>query len=196
MTTKTKEFRSMSDLELAERFAKGEELAFNALYEKHHKNLLRFLLSMCNCQSTASDIAQDVWVNMMNLLKEGGFREPYNFQALLLRIGRNRFINLHRQKAGREVVALNDTFDLTDPTPNAERKMALQDTTRILEDAIGNLLPCKWIVPFFLRINGYSYQEIAEILSVRESTCRVRFHQARKLLNGFHHHNNIGQFLS
>ena len=164
---------------------------FEAEALRHLDALYRTALRMTRSEADAEDLVQETYIRAFR------FREQFtlgtNMKAWLFRILTNTFINTYRRKAAQpEVTDLEgvDEFSLyrrmagdraasSSPDPEAELLSRVVDTE--VTDALEEL-PEKFRTTVLLGVEGFSYKEIAEMLSIPIGTVMSRLHRGRKFL--------------
>jgi RNA polymerase sigma-70 factor (ECF subfamily) len=146
----------------------GDEFEAEAL--RHLDALYRTALRMTRSEADAEDLVQETYIRAFR------FREQFtlgtNMKAWLFRILTNTFINTYRRMA-------TDRAASSSPDPEAELLNNVVDTE--VTDALEEL-PEKFRTTVLLDVEGFSYKEIAEMLSVPIGTVMSRLHRGRKFL--------------
>jgi RNA polymerase sigma-70 factor (ECF subfamily) len=176
---------------LLEAFRKGNPDAFDAIVRAHQNRVYAFCARMLSDREEALDVSQDVFLSAYRNLES--FRGDAALSTWLLRIAANRCLNRIRQ---RKSAAAHET-----PWPDAgedgdapafqpaaaagqgpEQIAESRETGEILSDALGRLDPgTRWMV-LLSDVEGFSYEEIAEMASVPVGTVKSRLHRARMAL--------------
>lgn len=156
---------------------RGQQVAFNTLYSEHHSWLRRWLSAKLGCSHTAADLAHDTY---LRVLRRGEAPEPGQSRRFLTQIAKGLVVDLYRRR--RIEAAYLETLSLL-PEPHApspeEQALTLEALVEI--DTLLHELPDKPRRAFLMcRLDGKSYQEIAEALSVSVSS--VEKYIARALL--------------
>jgi len=122
----------------------------------------------------------------------GGFKAGTNLRAWLYRILTNTFINRYRQQSRQPVeVELGELEDLylyrrLGEQSGAARSAEEEALERFVDEdvkAAVEALPENYRIPVLLAdVEGFSYKEIAEIMSVPIGTVMSRLHRGRKAL--------------
>ena len=167
----------MDDLELWEQIRKGDEQAFKGLFVKYYSQLVAFAHHLVGNESSAKDIAQDVFVKIWNRKTSLDIKE--NIRSYLLQATRNTAINLLKK---RQRLAYDEYPDLEDMTPNAQDHLQAGDMERSIRKAI-EALPAACRTVFLLRrVEGLSLKEIATELQISVKTVENQLTKARKSL--------------
>ena len=164
---------------------------FEAEALRHLDALYRTALRMTRSEADAEDLVQETYIRAFRFKDQ--FTLGTNMKAWLFRILTNTFINTYRRKTAQpEVTDLDgiDEFSLyrrmaddraasTSPDPEAELLNSVVDTE--VTDALEEL-PEKFRTTVLLDVEGFSYKEIAEMLSIPIGTVMSRLHRGRKFL--------------
>jgi RNA polymerase sigma-70 factor (ECF subfamily) len=155
----------------------------------HMDALYRTALRMTKNQSDAQDLVQDAFVRAYRNWDR--FEPGSNCRAWLFKIMTNIFINEYRSKARTPVSVNVDDIDenflygqLADT--GAEQDPERELFAKILDDdvrkAIEELPDDFRLVVVLSFLDGFSYQEIADITDLQLGTVKSRLHRGRKLL--------------
>jgi len=155
----------------------------------HMDALLRTALRMTKNTSDADDLVQEAMVKAYRSWDK--FELGSNCRAWLFKIMTNLFINEYRSKS-RTPVSLS-VDDIDDSFLYGQLSMAGSQRTpeeelfnRILDDDVKNAiaeLPEDYrLVVVLSFVEGFSYQEIADIVDLQLGTVKSRLHRGRKLL--------------
>lgn len=160
----------------------GQVLAFEALVEQHQARVYSLALRMTGNRDDAADMAQEALLKAF--LSLPSFRGGSSFGTWLHRITANVCLDEMRRRSRRpQVVAERDdevpAHVPADPAPGPELKILQQEERLAIERAIA-ALPVEFRVPLVLRdIEGFSYEEIAEMTGLALGTVKSRIHRAR-----------------
>ena len=140
----------------------------NRIVNDYSDMILRIAYQRTQNLFDAQDIAQEVFVALM---KSDIFRMKENeLKAYIIRTAVNKCNDLHRRKNRRRIVSLEDA----EPVFAPEEKRTLDEV---------NSLPEKYRIVVYLRYyEGYSVNEIAEILGRKPSAISSRLNRARAML--------------
>ncbi|TBL72652.1 RNA polymerase sigma factor [Paenibacillus thalictri] len=153
----------------------GDKQAFAFVIDKYKGQILALLRKMLGPSPDLQDIAQEVFIQAYNHLKE--YKAEHSFSAWIYRIASNRCIDELRKRK-RTPIAVSFEFEAAHcETPEAS--YLEKERNSALEKLIWELDPDHRVV-FILRHQQYlSYQEIAEQLSLPVSTVQMRLYRAR-----------------
>jgi RNA polymerase sigma-70 factor, ECF subfamily len=179
------------DRELVRESVRGNRDAFNALVEKYQKKIYNLAYRFVGDTEEANDLAQEIFTAAYQNLKK--FRGDAKFSTWLFQIatnrGKNRFKYLKRRGyfANRGSSESDDDRDsnqkaVPDITTNPETLLASKQIQKIVQDAINDLDPDHKEIVILRDIEGFSYDEIAQILNLPEGTTKSRLHRARMVV--------------
>lgn len=160
-----------------ERARGGDERAYEEVYRSHVERIYALCLRMTGDAREAEERTQDVFVRAWERLDQ--FRGDSRFSTWLHRLAVNIVLQARRTR-GRRRSREHATPDLERFGHEAVRAMP---GTRIdLERAIAGLPDGARTMLVLRDIEGYRYQEIAEIEGVALGTVKAQIHRARSLV--------------
>lgn len=167
--------RGASDERLLERLRVGDDTAFEALYDRHHRGILAFCRHMLGDHGEAEDALQQTFISALPALRKRG-REMH-VKAFLYAVARNRCLSILR--ARRDAVCLDDVQVSTDGLPaavelRADLRELLADLQRLPEDQRAALV--------LAELGDLSHDDVAEVLGVRREKVKAIIFQGRENL--------------
>ncbi len=179
------------DNELIQACKRGNQEAFNKLVLKYQDRVFNTMARLIGDQELACDLTQETFINAYKGL--GKFRETASFFTWLFRIGFNLVISARRKKQryskntsiSKYDAANDENQDWIEPVAqdkSPEEILQQKEKEKFIQEAIASLEePFKSIL--VLRdIEGFSYEEIQEILECPIGTVRSRLHRARSMM--------------
>lgn len=168
-----------TDEELMLAYARGDALAFDALYERARGMLYRFILRSIPERAVADELFQDTWSRAIQARSR--YRAEAKFSTWLLQIAHNLIVDhLRRQRpqAGadetEQVLAGLDAPDRERP----EERLSDFEQRRRLQLAL-EALPDEQRVAFLLRVeSGLGLEEIAQVTGAGHETVKSRLRYA------------------
>src|SRR3954447_21017490 len=170
---------SPSDERLVGIATDGDERAFEVLYERHSPAILRYCRSLLRSSQEAEDVKQEVFVLAMTALRRGA--EPDAFRPWLYRIAHNACMSHLRM---RRPVLVADHGVLVGPLAAAEPVDDHREELRQLLDDIGRLPDVQRGALLLREMDGFSYEQVSEVLGLPLSTVRASIFRARRTLQG------------
>ncbi|HEX6484135.1 MAG TPA: sigma-70 family RNA polymerase sigma factor [Ktedonobacteraceae bacterium] len=179
----------IADGMLAQQSLAGDQLAFESLVKRYSGSLFHFICRFLGDYDQASDILQQVFLQLYISLPNLRTGEP--LKAWLFRVARNRCLDNLRKKRAilfSDLEASTDEDDVsplaampdTDPLPEevAER----HDLQECLQRAIEALPPKFRSVVLLRYASQLSFSEIGHVLNMPEATAKTYFQRAKPLL--------------
>jgi RNA polymerase sigma-70 factor (ECF subfamily) len=169
------------DGRLAERAAKGDRAAFEALVTRHRQAVYRLCWSATGNAADADDAAQETFVRLFRSLSSYDPSRP--FGPWLRKIAWNTGLSLRREAAaGAPRVPSGEAPEAPDPSPDPEEAAERKQETERVAGAMAGLPPELRAVLVLRAVEGLSYAEIAEVLGVPAGTVMSRLSRARERL--------------
>ncbi len=169
------------DAALMVAFQRGDAAAFRTLFERHARAMFAFCHHFVRDAARAEELAQDVFVKLHQSADR--YRPSARFRTFLYRIASNHCLNeLRRGEYGARRAA--EGALPADPDALASGAASPEEVAHgaALERAVGELLarlPEKQRAALVLcRLEGLSYEEIAEVLDTSVSAVKSLVHRA------------------
>lgn len=135
----------------------------------------------------AEDLVQEVFAKAFRAFHQ--FEQGTNLRAWLYRILHNSYINLYRKRQRRPQEDLKEEFEdfslyesLAEAGISAEREVLDTFTAEEVKQALADLPEQFRVAVYLADVEGFSYQEIAEIMDTPIGTVMSRLHRGRKSL--------------
>jgi RNA polymerase sigma-70 factor (ECF subfamily) len=163
--------------------------AFEAEALPHMDALMRTAVRMAKNENDAEDIVQETYVKAYRFWDK--FETGSNCRAWLFRIMTNIFINEYRSKSRSPVTVdvddLDDSFlygqlSSSGREDNPEKELLAKIIDGDVRKAIDELPDDFRMVVVLSFLEGFSYEEIAEIADLQLGTVKSRLHRGRRLL--------------
>jgi RNA polymerase sigma factor (sigma-70 family) len=168
-----------SDESLVAIAREGDERAFEMLYERHGPAILRYCRSLLRSTQEAEDVKQEVFVLAISALRRGA--QPDAFRPWLYRVAHNACMSHLRI---RRPVLVADNGVLVGPAAAAEPVDGHREELRQLLDDIGKLPDVQRGALLLREMDGFSYEQVGEVLGLPLSTVRASIFRARRTLQG------------
>jgi RNA polymerase sigma-70 factor, ECF subfamily len=180
-TTKKKgalDIAKASDFDLAQAASKGDMVAFEEIYQRHHRRVYSICLRMLQNAHEAEDLTQDVFIQLYR--KIGSFRGDSAFTTWLHRMTVNQVL-MHFRKRNVKYEKVTEEGETPDQivkgTSDPERMRVVDKIA--LEHAIDQL-PNGYKNVFVLHdVEGFEHEEVARILGCSVGTSKSQLHKAR-----------------
>ena len=174
----------MNEEKLISRAAKGDASAFNELLGLHEKKMYAVCLRMCANQEDAQDCLQEAMLRIYRSIS--GFKGQSSFSTWIYRVAMNTCLDELRKKKNKQAASLDSLLD-TGWSPSddydtpehhaieGERKKAIRTVISELPDDMRSAIVLR-------DIEGFSYEEISEMLGINVGTIKSRISRGREKL--------------
>lgn len=183
------DYAELDDRKLAALAAGGREPAFREILRRYERPVFSLVYRMVRDRTLAEDLAQEAFVRAFNAISS--YKSSYKFSNWILKIANNHTIDYLRKKK-------LDTVSI-DGSPNATTGEEMSRTRLVIaseeetpqeyvenrelggqiEEAIGTLRDEYRTAILLRHVEGYAYDEIAEIMEVPLGTVKTYIHRAR-----------------
>jgi RNA polymerase sigma-70 factor (ECF subfamily) len=165
---------------LLDRCRSGDNLAWEALVREYQSKVYGLAYHYAGNPEDARDLCQEVFIKIYRNLKR--IPDEKKFSPWLIRITRNACVDFLRRKNVRppssDLVA-SEMRSLSDQSPNPEQAYSRKSRKRIIERALNMLSHLNREIIILKEIQGFSMEEISELLKVPLGTIKSRSHRAR-----------------
>ncbi len=170
----------------------GDLNAFETLVRKHQKRMLNIAFRLIDDYEEACEVVQDAFVSAYKNI--GGFRGESKFSTWLTSITVNLSKNRRKQvrsRQSREAFSIDAPVQtdeggiIVDPPshePSVLDRLEKKDIRDRVQDCIKALGPDFREVLVLRDMQDFSYEEIGNMLSMREGTVKSRLFRAREMV--------------
>lgn len=155
----------------------GDEIAFGVLVDRYLESGYATALSVLRNAHDAEDAVQSAFIRALeriDQLKPGSPFGPWFYRVL-----RSTCLNLRR----RESLRSHDEIPVSAAGGrNPERDLQVELTRETVTAALAELPEMQRLAVTLYDLEGYSHQEIGEILGIAVGTSRAHVHHARRAL--------------
>ena len=148
---------------------------YNKAVDQHADGLFRFLVKNINDKEAAEDVLQDVFTKLWE--KKGDVRYD-KVKSYIFTSGYHTMIDYFRKSKKS-----TDFEYVSESEYSHDRQYS--DLNEILQDAVKRLPEIQRSAVMLRDYEGYTYQEIGEILGLNESQVKVYIFRARKSLQQY-----------
>jgi len=177
-------YENQDDATLIASVLAGEREAFDILLARYWSSVLRLCTALLGNSFEAQDIAQEA--SLQAFLGLARLQEPARFAAWFHAIAANLARSALRRRREQSLSTLSEDATLQvlwiDAPPTLEEYQLLREIHETILLALGDLslVNRQAVIGFY--VQGYSYEELAQLLGVPVSTVKGRLFQGRKLL--------------
>ena len=159
-------------------YRQGKPGALEKLVKLWERPLYYYVRRLLNTEDEAKDVTQDIWINVVRKLR--AVRDPAAFPAWLFKVARTHAVSHFRKTRLLESLPEDgfsgevSTWDANDvsSTLNAEE----------LHWGLSQLSPSHSECLILHFLEGFSLEEVADIVGVAPGTVKSRLHYAKKAL--------------
>jgi RNA polymerase sigma-70 factor (ECF subfamily) len=188
----------LSDEALIQNFRQTQDPAyFKSVVRRYESRIYSAVLRILGNAEEAEEVVQDTFLKLhQNIAK---FRSHSSFAAWIFRIAHNSCMDRMRIRQRRRVfqfwsfdpqsITEHDEADegrvivqIADPGPNPQEVLDASEQEALIDRSLRALPESQRTVVVLHDIEGFSYQEIAEIIGSNIGTVRSRLHYGRSKL--------------
>ena len=178
------ELQNARDRALVQRAVDGELEAFNELVALYQDYLFALVVRVVNDRESAADAVQEAFFSCYRNL--GRFRGD-SFRSWLTRIALNAATDVLRYRKRRPADPYPEWEDDSWQPPagedaSPERQALRRNTQRVLSTALAQITPDQRAAIVLYDVEGFDYQEIADMTKVSLGTVKSRIHRGRLAL--------------
>ncbi|GAC1698860.1 MAG: RNA polymerase sigma factor RpoE [Candidatus Limnocylindrales bacterium] len=164
------------DAQLVALAKEDRDRAFELLYNAYRGRIFTFLLRISGSSETADDLAQDTFVKAHGAL--GRLEGDQKLLPWLYRIANNTAIDHLRRRKRFAWLPWTDLHG-TSEEPHADDTHTATRTRAVIGEILSSLPPDNAAALLLHALEGYSYEEIAQIQGTTMSAARSRIARAR-----------------
>jgi len=175
-----------SEQALIGRCKNGDLQAFEELISKYEVKVFNITFRILGDYTEAEDVSQDILVKVFKYIK--GFKEQSSFYTWLYRITVNECMDMVKKKKKDFICSLDSPLgigdgevarEIQDNGESVEQKVVRNELRKYLADAMKLLKDEHRIVIVLRDVQGFSYEEISEIIKCPPGTVKSRINRAR-----------------
>ncbi|MBA2516595.1 MAG: RNA polymerase sigma factor, partial [Solirubrobacterales bacterium] len=174
---------------LVEGARRGEDRAFEVLFERYHRRILTYVGGLIGDRGRAEDVTQEVFISALAHIRVTQSR--IEFQGWIYQIARNACIDEFRRSSRKREVSLDaggETRDAAERSHFAAVNLspaAAADQRQTLRDLLGafdGLSDTNHRALVLRELGGLSYQEIGKEMGISQSAVESTLFRARRRL--------------
>ncbi len=175
--------KSLTDEELVQLYAEGNNEAFDILLLRHKKRVYTYIYTTVKDVDIANDLFQETFIKAITTIKRGRYTEKGKFSSWILRISHNLTIDYFRKEKNENTIS-NEEYGLdllnnikiydTDMQEYSDKEETLTNLVGLIE-----LLPdCQKEVLKMRIFEDISFKDIADKTQVSINTALGRMRYA------------------
>ncbi|HEU0021686.1 MAG TPA: sigma-70 family RNA polymerase sigma factor [Dehalococcoidia bacterium] len=193
MVVAIKQFTCANHVPLPVQDRTGQTYCYNCVIETHQSQAYNLARRLLSDWSLAEDAVQESFVSGYRAFAQ--FRGE-NLKAWVMRIVANCCRDMLRSRRARPTVSLDPTpADSDDPTPSAvdlpsgqpspEELAEQNELRRTIESALASLSEDRRLAITLVDVQGFSYEEAAQVMNCSLGTVKSRISRARGELRDY-----------
>jgi RNA polymerase sigma-70 factor (ECF subfamily) len=172
---------SLTDQELIQLYSQGNVSAISVLVNRHRQKIFTTIYLLVKDRYLAEDIFQDLFIRIIQTLKNGPYTETGKFLPWALQIAHNMCIDHMRKEKRMPVIktaAGDNLFDLMHFTePAVDTQLARNETCNLVQKMIDQLPDEQREVIILRHYADLGFKEIAALTNISINTAlgRMRY---------------------
>jgi RNA polymerase sigma factor (sigma-70 family) len=179
----------VSDHKLVAQVRRGDDRAFELLYERYHRRIHAYVFGMVKDHQRAEDVTQEVFVSALRRMR--ATERPIAFKPWVYEIAKNACIDqFRRSKRAEEVsfdaeegLAPSDYGRLVSPEPVPDAALAAKQQLEQVVGAFGGLSDAHHEILVLRELEGLSYREIGDKMGMSRPAVESTLFRARRRLS-------------
>lgn len=179
------------DLVLIDSAMAGEQKAYAELMERYRDAIYYMLLKMVNNKSDAEDLTLEAFGKAFKNIHQ--YTPNFAFSTWLFKIATNNCIDFIRKRKAN-IVSIDNNVDnaegsysvltsmLSANMPDPEERLIKEQNIKLVQDVVAKLKPRYRKLVEYRYFKEFSYEEIAQELSLPLGTVKAQLFRARELL--------------
>src|SRR5690606_15419633 len=183
------DYTELDDRKLAALAAAGRQAAFRELLARYERPVFSLVYRMVRNRTLAEDLAQEAFIRAFNAISS--YKPSYKFSNWILKIANNHTIDYLRKRK-LDTISIDGSPNATTNEEVGRTRLSLESGDESpqeyvenrelggqIESAIGTLREEYRTAVLLRHVEGYAYEEIAEIMDVPLGTVKTYLHRAR-----------------
>jgi RNA polymerase sigma factor (sigma-70 family) len=183
------ESESVSDHTLVAAVRRGDDRAFEALYQRYQRRIQAYVFGMVKDHQRAEDVTQEVFVSALRRMR--ATERPIAFKPWIYEIAKNACIDqFRRSKRAEEIsfdadegLAPSDYGRLVSKEPVPDAAVAAKQQLDHMVGAFGGLSEAHHQILVLRELEGLSYREIGERMGMSRPAVESTLFRARRRLS-------------
>jgi len=176
-----------NEQELLKQLRAGSSEAFTQLYHQYSEQLYYNILALVKDDLIAEELLQDIFVRIWQ--KREKIEVEKSLAAYLFRMSRNRVYDFFQSLKREQELYARVKSIATEEYTHIEEAILSKENADLLQKAIETLSPKRKQAFQLCKIEGHSYKEASELMSISVSTLKDHMAKAREAIREFILHN-------
>jgi RNA polymerase sigma-70 factor (ECF subfamily) len=178
----------------AQSLVNSKEQEFEELVRRHYRQAYNLAYRLTGNAPDAEDLTQEAFLRAFRFF--GRYDQSLPFMNWFNRILTNLYIDEYRRRQRLPVRSLDEpvrtddmedtlTMEIEDPSPTPEEIALARQYEDVVQEGLLHLSPDFRLAIVYADLEGYSYEEIADMMKCSVGTVRSRIHRGRKQLRAY-----------
>lgn len=173
--------QNFSDQQLVSAYLSGDSLSIEHLITRHKDKVFRFIISKVKNVDLANDIFQEVFIKVINKLREGRYNEEGKFISWVMRISHNMVIDHFRKESKVKMIRPNDDYNIfnaiSEESDSVESDVINKQVFNEVKELVNYLSYEQREVVKMRYFSGMTFKEISEEsgISINTALGRMRY---------------------
>ncbi|MEJ2487089.1 MAG: sigma-70 family RNA polymerase sigma factor [Anaerolineales bacterium] len=167
---------NLSDEDALSRAAQGDSDAVGVLYDRYVERIYNYIYYRTSNQHDAEDLTSRVFTRAIKHITNYEDR-GLPFSAWLYRIAHNLVANWHRDNSRRQVVGLDESFNISGTQEQPETLVVRSEEENFLMGLVSNLPEDRQQLLILKFVDHLSNAEIGEIMGRTEGAIKSLYHR-------------------
>lgn len=161
----------------------GDSEAFEEIVKQHERKIYNLAYRYTGSSEDALDICQETFIKIYRSIKN--FKGESSFSTWIYRVASNVCIDYIRKD--KKTISLSDDDNyisetLESPNGDPEKELSRKELSSEISKSLLQINEDQREIIVLRDIEGYSYEEIAQLLDISEGTVKSRIARGRKKL--------------
>jgi RNA polymerase sigma factor (sigma-70 family) len=179
----------VTDHKLVARVRRGDDRAFEALYERYQRRIHAYVFGMVKDHQRAEDVTQEVFVSALRRMR--ATERPIAFKPWIYEIAKNACIDQFRRSKRADEISFDadeglapaDYGRLVSREPVPDAALAAKQQLEQMVGAFGGLSDAHHQILVLRELEGLSYREIGERMGMSRPAVESTLFRARRRLS-------------
>jgi RNA polymerase sigma factor (sigma-70 family) len=171
-----------TELALVEQLRRGDEAAFDAVYDAFNLRLFTFLLRLTRRHDVAEDLLEETWLRLVKHAHR--LQAGTRLGAWLFTVARNLHVSYIRSRLTEDTTTagLMSLWPFSVDRSSPFEATAANELERRIERALATLPPASREVLLLVGVAGLDHSDAADVCGITPQALRQRLHRARTML--------------